>query len=129
MREKQRDSSYATKTVSAELQVYSKDTSPYSEGNCDAKHACVQEVQWILPKLPDGVIAKGLSVVIEASYTATNLEEKENVKAAKKQVNEQICEALKSMTWIPAAGTPPKWDRIPGLNDHPHTKIVTENNK
>ena len=128
-REKQKNDSYLTKTVAAELQVYSKDTTPYSEGSCDAKHACVREVQWILPKLPEGVIAKGLSVVIEASYTATNPEEKENVKAAKKQVNEQICEALKSMTWIPAAGTPPQWDRIPGLNDHPHTKIVTENNK
>ncbi len=124
---KQVDATYSKETVPAQLQIYSRTTCAEPENLGDPKQPCEREVQWIIPQLPRGVIQEGLTAVIEVEFTVINGNDPQLVQAAKKKANDQICEALKSMTWIPAAGTPPKWDRIPGLNDHPHTKIVTEN--
>ena len=125
---KQPDGSYAKETVPAQMQVYMRSScfEDNFDENVDQGYNCSQEVHWIIPQLPPGLLPEGQGVLIETSYTVSNSKEPEAVRQAKKKADEQICDTLKNISWVkdPSLGLPPKWENIRWPDDYPLTKIV-----
>ncbi len=125
---KQKDGTYKKEAIEAELQIYENGRigkSVDDDGSCPPNYPCFQEVDWIIPKLPQGLLPANTAVVIEAKYTVTNPDEPGNVKKAKNKANDIICDTLKTMTWVysPDIGTPPKWENMKWEDNYPIARI------